>query len=341
LTILSNSSKPLEVAKNLEDCFVGLKTVMFSYDEDGNPKKDAISMISQDGETIQFQKSFSCTGEVEDWLKGLEFHVSYTLKIYLNRYKDSLAGNEVIERQNWIDDKISQLALLLDAVGWTEEVNKAFEERDEGTDDAMRVCKKVLVNRLEKMIDKVIAGPQNGMDEKAWKALKIKTIAIITMQVHQRDVLTDLVQYDIKDNNSFRWQSQLRFEIGEIDENDELKTGYARVCDWIQEYKYEYYGNCERLVVTPLTDRCYITITQALSLVMGAAPQGPAGTGKTETTKDLGKALAVPVYVFNCSKQFTSFSVGQLLKGLSQSGAWGCFDEFNTIRIEVLSILAN
>ncbi|XP_073954502.1 dynein axonemal heavy chain 1-like isoform X2 [Choristoneura fumiferana] len=342
LEILSQSRNPKAVQPHLRKCFENIAKVTFEAD------LKISHMHSSEGEIVELKYQFYPSSNVEQWLLLLEDTMRHTIRLTL------VAGLEElwqIPRSEWVLRWPGQVVIAGSQTAWTAGVEHAISEfrMDMFFDENMR------------MLDSLRALVKGELTYFQREVL----CALIVIEVHARDVTRMLVDENVKNVTDFQWMCQLRYYeivkppyIFEEGESTEIiqEEGYLNTAPFYHQfsqnhedvralnssfvYANEYLGNSGRLVITPLTDRCYLTLMCAMHLKFGGAPAGPAGTGKTETTKDLAKALAVQCVVFNCSDQLDYMAMGKFFKGLAASGAWACFDEFNRIDIEVLSVVA-
>eukprot|EP00698_Gefionella_okellyi_P011840 TRINITY_DN3147_c1_g1_i1.p1 TRINITY_DN3147_c1_g1~~TRINITY_DN3147_c1_g1_i1.p1 ORF type:complete len:4456 (-),score=1211.74 TRINITY_DN3147_c1_g1_i1:43-11907(-) len=323
LDILSKGNSPWEVVKHMPKLTDNVASVRFESDADG-PTRVMVGINSREEETVALSPPLNCTGHVEQWLSRFIDSMRFTLRSLL---RDAVATYEDKPREDWLRAYPAQIVLVGTQIAWASEVSVAFDRLEEGNETALREYNKKQIEQLERLVLMLRGDLDAG--------LRQKIMTICTIEVHARDVVAQLVRDKAETVTNFGWQSQLRHRWDEQQSDCTISIADARF-----RYQYEYLGNTPRLVITPLTDRCYITLTQSLHLKMGGAPAGPAGTGKTETTKDLGRSIGMMVYVFNCSDQMDYRALGNIFKGLAASGAWGCFDEFNRISAEVLSVVA-
>ncbi|KAJ0405408.1 hypothetical protein ATCC90586_009447 [Pythium insidiosum] len=350
LEILSETKDPLRVQPHLKKAFDGIAQLEFQEN------LDITAMLSPENEKVPFpyekiQQTLinpnNSGGNVEVWLEEVEMTMRKSVAWHLDQ---SIADYPTKDRLQWVQQWPGQIVLAVNQTMWTQQTEQALgggggagggasDRADASTTirrlDAVKAHLETLRSELTRTVE-LVRGELP-------KLIRITLGALVVMDVHNRDTIAELVDLKVGDKNDFDWLAQLRYYW--LDGGVSATTGKpasleCRMINTMALYAYEYLGNTMRLVITPLTDRCYRTLTGAIHLNLGGAPEGPAGTGKTETTKDLAKAIAIQCVVTNCSDGLDYLAMGKFFKGLASSGAWACFDEFNRIQLEVLSVIA-
>ena len=336
LEILSETKDPRRVQPHLRKCFEGIDSVTFEKNEEDD-REYIVAMNSVEGEEVPFNtfiEPAKANGAVERWLCEVETSM---LEAVEKQCAAGVRAYATTERKKWVLEWPGQVVLLGSQIYWTRDIAEALRNEKSNPGSVKKAAEKC--DRQLKEIIELVRGDLTPLQRKTLSAL-------VVMDVHNRDVARKLAEDGVSSERDFSWLSQLRatYELKKVQKDDgscdRKETVMLRMMNASVEYGYEYLGNSSRLVITPLTDRCYRTLMGAIHLNLGGAPEGPAGTGKTETTKDLAKALARQCVVFNCSDSLDYLTMARFFKGLASSGAWACFDEFNRIDLEVLSVVA-
>ena len=341
LEILAQTRNPLAVQPHLRKCFdaivkldfAGMNAIENKTEEDeteegAGPKVvnlgNILAMFSPEGERVELGKGLKAKGNVEEWLGKVEEAMFVSLrritKYALNDYQQK-------EREVWLTEHPSQVVLTVNCLMWCRDVTAVLTAPPEEVEEKLKAFEQKSFTDLNKLAALVRTDLP--------KLVRLTLSSLITIDVHSRDIISELVAKDVRFEQAFDWQKQQRY-YWDLD----IDNCAVRMSNAMYVYGYEYLGAAPRLVITPLTDRCYLCLMGALQLDLGGAPASPAGTGKTETTKDLAKSIARQCVVFNCSDGLDYKMMGKFFSGLAQSGAWCCFDEFNRIDIEVLSVIA-
>ncbi|GMH97336.1 hypothetical protein TrST_g8180 [Triparma strigata] len=332
LLILSQGSDPLQMQPYYEKVFDSISQVVHDKG-DKTLIKQIKSISGTDVEVIPLNQDVKAVGNIEDWLRALEDRMQKSMKALCETAAATCGG----PLREFVDAQCGQFALLGIQFNWTLQCQTALEK-----------CKtsKGIMSETNKQQTSILTELSSWcLQDLGSKMNRTKIETLVTIHVHQKDVFSDMTKLykerKIQDANDFEWLKQARFYWRpNVEDRHGPGASIISVCDTDFKYAWEYLGCKERLVITPLTDRCYITLTQALGMYLGGAPAGPAGTGKTETTKDLGRTLGIFVVVTNCTDQQRFTDMAKIFKGLCQAGLWGCFDEFNRIELPVLSVVA-
>ncbi|XP_055327511.1 dynein heavy chain, cytoplasmic-like [Paramacrobiotus metropolitanus] len=338
LDIIGNSKNLVRIQKHFKKMFAGINALIIDAEQ---TVVDGFS--SKEGEEVKFSEPLVVAkfSSINDLLITIEKEMKRTLaKLLYNCIRDAGSITSQVHKADylaWMDKYPAQIVLIAAQVQWSQATEEIIKKM--GGDGSGGRFDLESMQKLEASIGAVLNILADSVLEDHLPIMRKKMENLITEYVHKRDVTRLLIEKKVDSRSSFQWLKQMRFSFNP-QESDVLKQLNIEMANARFFYGFEYLGVQDKLVQTPLTDRCYLAMTQALASRLGGSPFGPAGTGKTETVKALGQQMGRFVLVFNCDETFDFQAMGRIFIGLCQVGAWGCFDEFNRLEERMLSAVS-
>jgi dynein heavy chain, axonemal len=250
LEIMSQTRDPRAVQPHMSKCFDAIKRIKFGEGRQGH---DILGFLDPSGEYVPLSDSVKAEGPVEVWLKTFEKAMRQTLydrskQAYLSYPKTE---QESIFRKDWLWSAPAQVVIAIDQVIWTMNVTFSLIQM-EGLDEKIPLNPRAMDQFLHfslRQIDAMVDLVRAPLDKQQRTLLG----ALLTIDVHARDVIRTLVSKRTRQLTDFEWTKQLRYYWDE--KEDDI---FAKQTNSSFRYGYEYLGNGPRLVITPLTDTCYM-----------------------------------------------------------------------------------
>lgn len=343
LHVLSISSSDSEsIIPYIGKMFPGLSSVTF----DKNLSISVVSIVSKEGEIVALRSPIilSLNEPAASWLPRMQTEIVRTLRKLLwpaLTHFSTCYNRAALEKSTVASEKLTahvilsstfpaQIALLALKTCFTSAVERCLSNKG-SVDGQLKRLLAVVENMLTEQ-----RSPKISQSCEVNKRLVLLRDQFIKELFYQKQLVVHFLKNKVNRLSSSYWTHQLRFYSS--DEQDGSQADITIRCGQASfPYGWEYLGVGEALVQTSLTSRCYLTLSEALRRGLGGSPFGPAGTGKTETVKALGRHLGRSVAVFNCDESFDSIAVGRILAGACRIGCWVCFDEFNRLSSSILS----
>ncbi|WAR07684.1 DYHG-like protein [Mya arenaria] len=262
------------------------------------------------------------TDEVETWVSKLRDSVCKTIREMNIAIIQDCNSNVPIDE--WALKYPAQVCRMGMLYHWTRECDLGIADIKYDR-KALQGTLKKYISTVSKLSSVLARGQWRSLEEPMLPLHKNRLECMITTSQFLRDALDNLCQRKLREVSDFEWRRCMRCYYQPVGE--ERMEPLIWILDTSYQYGNEFYGMSPGVALTPVTEKCFLTMSQALQRHQGSSVTGPVGSGKTETIKGLANVLGQFLAVFQCSDETDPTCMSKIIQGSAMDGCWCCFDE--------------